>query len=478
MTTWLYLTDMAPNARILNPATGEIRTIMPVAVKGKAPIGLRRYLLQELPGGVFQETGACVPLDVDLLADIEDAYVAPNLWNYDYPHLTTETATTPADEARIIDVLTKQMQDYPYDFEIVGLQRRFLMYFSDGNYESQKRFERLIPRPDSSPFRRDDALRRRYDWVWNSNMRDAKVPYPKAQAQLYGGLVPCLYMGPAWTVRFRLDGQDVLLERCRVYVDDAGTFLCSDWCQRHDFSSYGHGINLQMGIYSFGSWVTGPCLQYNLNQGSFAPKHATIERAAMRDALKMHVLVPSFSDALTKATKAVAKAAKPLVAAPDAGPITKDAMAEAIQLAQAVFEAPRPLATAPDDAPPPRPATTSWAPAEALHDGRLLATITTGGEERTVAYWPSRDDPYAINVLLMPTDWRKRVGTTHLDDVTIEDGFLHERFSINTASSTGFTYLGSYEDEELEQGWWLYSSACHWRDVILPTLPTLTPQET
>lgn len=343
MSKWIYLTDLAPQAQIMNLETGKLRAIMAAAVKDKAPSGLRRGLLEEMPGGTFVETGEFAPITEELLADLEDVYKAPNGWNYDWPHFQVELDgdTLPGFRDKIASRLTTMMEAHPFEFEITGLQRRYLMYYSDGSYNTQKKFASLIPQPDAPPYRRDGTLRRRYDFEWDSIMRDANVPYPKEKEQRYGGLRPCLYYGAAWVVRFRVDGQDVLLDRCRVYVDDEANFICSDWCQRHDFSSYQQGINLQTGIYTFDGWVVNSAISKAMQGGHFKPKGVTIKREAVRDLMKKsHVLeVPKFEDTFTTALSNVKKYAKPVVKAEpkpvvEVGPITADVMAEA----QAAFE--------------------------------------------------------------------------------------------------------------------------------------------
>jgi hypothetical protein len=345
---WVYLTDLIPTGTIMNLESRETRQIMSSGIKDRAPAGLRRYVLEEREGGAkFQETGEILPITVDLLDDLEDSYSLANSWIADWPHYHVEHVGD-ADrdmEERVRQRLTRMMGDYPYDFQITGLQRRYLMYFSDGDYNSQKKFERLIPVPKSSPFRSDGALRRRYDWIWNSNMRDAQVPFPKSQRLQYGALSPCLYLGPAWVVRFTLDGVDVLLDRCRVYVDDDANFICSDWCQRHDYSSYNSGINLQQGIYTFDSWVNGPCITRNKEAGNFdAPVKRTQIRSIMHKA--QPVVTRSFEQSYAAAAENVKKYAKPILVTPpptpDAGPITPEAMAEAFALSEGIWAAREP----------------------------------------------------------------------------------------------------------------------------------------
>lgn len=480
MTQWIYLTDMAPQATIMNTQTGEMRRIMSSAVKDRAPAGLRRFLLDEVNDGLFRETGEVVPLTESLIDDLEESYHRPNAWNYDWPHFQIESAADidPSMRERVASRLTAMMGQHPYEFEITGLQRRYLMYYSDGNYKSQQRFERLVPSPDSSPFRRNGDLRRKYNWIWNSNMRDAKVPFPSEQQGLYGDLRPCLYTGPAWVVRFLLDGQDVLLERCRVYVDDDANFICSDWCQRHDYSSYGDGINLQTGLYSFDSWVTGPCLTKNTESGKFKPKTAVFKRTAVRELMKrMPVAVPTYEATFAKAQAAVAQYAKaaavkvePTKPTVDAGPITADVMAEAMaeverilqEKAQAAAEAAASVAPVPTTIERP---TIGRAANVNGGAGGFLFRYTKAGESGGCPV-------IGVSMLYQGQDYLN----CSLTDVFYEES-SEEYIIVDEASETGFWYGETHPSEaddssdveKLNDHWWLYSAAVYYRDNLMPS---------
>jgi hypothetical protein len=482
MTQWIYLSDLAPKARILNPASGEIREIMQSAVKDKAPIGLRRYMLEELPGGSYRETGALADLTPRLVEDMTDHSVKPNSWNFDYPDYAFETQSDPEELARVRARLEQEMADYPYEFQITGLQRRYLLYFSDGNLETQQAFEALLPTPDQSPLRSDGTLRRPFAFTYNHLMRDAKAPWPRNEERLYGGLRPCLYRGPAYVVRFLLDGQDVLLERCRVYVDPQGNFLCSDWCQRHDFSSYNNGINLQMGIYTFSTWVTGPCLVKN--GGNFVPKNTRFERTAVRDMLKRHVLVPTFDETLAKATKKIAmvsKALPPKPVAPVVGPITADAMAEAMAAAAAIFANPKTIT--PSEL---TPAVSPRIPiaADTLH---AVACIDRDddedeGELSNFGYLVQ----YEVTGTSHGQPVIKATKRYHGTDFHVPDRPLFpvdesetEYFVPDESSPTLFWYgdvLPVTDDDhdtidQLNKHWWLYSAAVYYRNHLTAVSP-------
>lgn len=481
MTKWIYLTDLAPQGIIINPETGDQRRIMSSAVKDKAPAGLRRHVLEEMPGGLFRETGEVLPVTESLLADMEDAYAAPNNWNFDWPHLKVEAEADehPEMEAKVRQRLEAMMANYPYDFKITGLQRRYLMYFSDGNYHSQQRFERLVPAPTSNPFRQDGKLRKKYDWIWNSNMRDAKVPYPKDKESMYGGLTPCLYSGPAWVVRFQLDGTDVLLERCRVYVDDEANFICSDWCQRHDYTSYHNGINLQTGIYTFDGWVTGPCLVRNVEGGHFKPVNATVKREAVRNLMKKApVAVPNFDQAFAKAKAAVDKYAKP-AAAPaeprqDAGPLNAEIMKEAEQAAAQVLK--ELLAKQPKQ--PPAPALTQrGAPTEERYEHLRIVRVPDAksaeyGYVAAVAEHENDKNTY-VEVRKLYEGYEYKDYSPDVIDLGVE---ADEHFVVDAESPTGFWYgqeAGNNDDDDydyvepLNDHWWLYHVAVHYRDHVM-----------
>jgi hypothetical protein len=482
---WIYLRDMAPKASVKNLETGEVREIISVGVKDRAPIGLRRYLLTETSGGQFEETGEYMTLaeNEGLIDELEDKYRAPNSWIYDWPHLPTE-AEGDADMAmrsRIQLRLEGMMSLYPYEFQLVGLQRRFLMYYSDGNYKSQQRFERYIPAPDASPFRRNWNLRDRYETVWNSVMRDASVPVPKNSDES-GSRRPCLYLAPAWTVRFLLDGKDVLLDRCRVYVDDEANFLCSDWCQRHDHSSYNEGINLQMGLYSFDAWVTGPCLIKNVESGQFKSK-TEFKRTAVRDLMKRAAPLPvDFDAAFSKAESALKKYAPPVkdtaqsvpaISLVDAGPLTADALAEAMKVATKIWKDTKPKL------PKVKLEQRTVAEQPGVHantgihrrgDWYLVEITKTMKDDfdgaTVVAIHPPGDHGSWVAATLLYTKPLQAVLEQDLPYAGGLDGFY-----VDDDSDTGFWYAnyGSYEegDEELSTHWWLYHAAELYRDRIM-----------
>ena len=490
MHTWMYLNDMAPQAHILNLESGEIRTIMSSAVKDRAPAGLRRYLLEELSGGTYRETGYVVPMTAEVHDDLVDFYHAPNSWNYDWPHLQIEQ-----DEGRreqIVSRLSTMMQGHPYDFQVTGIQRRYLMYYSDGSIETQQRFERYIPNPKAFPYRHDGSLRRKYTSIYNNIMRDAGVPYKPLPEFMGQSCRPCLYLGPAWVVRFTLDGHDPLLERCRVYVDDEANFICSDWCQRHDYSSYNNGINLQTGIYSFDGWVTGPCVIRNIDQG-WRPKSVTVQRSAVRELLKTAPPpVPEFNGLLIKAKAMVAKAnPNPNPAAhtlaPAAGPITADAMAEALAAAEQIWQAKQAAATT-DTV----PASSSPEPSTPQAEPTPPATETVWDRWSLQAF-KSRSDNYYL-VAFNERDYEDAEGTRYVAArfIRVDQKNQLETFDIEVLKAEAALLLPSRDDtacqgfafvndaayfvsdstdtigaEPLNDHWWMWDAAWYHQSTVL-----------
>jgi hypothetical protein len=308
MKTWIYLTDLGSLGAVWNPETDEVRTITPGYVNSRL-LRLRRGILREEVNGLFTETGEVAPMTPTLFERCVPSHVNDNGWVFTWPHpvLDYDDETSERETALIRDRLHREMSIYPYQFTILEIQRRFLFYYSDGDYLSQKSFIGYQPLPHSYPFYdtrhtipkyRDSSegetgeLRKQFQNTDGPNEVDTNVVG-----------APLLYRGPAYVVRFLLDGQEVAYNGCRVMVTPEGDFICSDWCQRHDFSSYSDGINLQLGIYSFASWVTGPCLQRATAHGGFKPT-AKMTRTAIR--LVKAVEVPTF-DAAVKAVEPTKK---------------------------------------------------------------------------------------------------------------------------------------------------------------------------
>lgn len=318
---WVPLGDLAvQQARCLNTRTGELRLVVLNQVKPKpgtkTVAGLRMFLLKEIANGNFEETGeeSRDPKHYSICTDMyhNNGYI------YDPPNIPLETADTDPEREAMRARLEQQMAMYPYAFKITGLQRRYLWYFNGGN--AQQLFQTLSFKPGQTPFNPDGTLRSKYSLFYSSQMQAAKAPHPREHEQTYGEtLEKCLYRGVAWVVRFSLDDQDVL-PGARAYVDDEGTFLCSDWCQRHDYTSYHTGVNLQMGIYNLAGWIVGSCLQKVQREFRPAAGKATVTqlRAAIAEGA---VVVPTFAE-LQKEAEARIRAEIPK----DHLPITPDVL--------------------------------------------------------------------------------------------------------------------------------------------------------
>jgi hypothetical protein len=283
---WVMLTDMYGGARIMSLDEHEDQQEILVAqvANNKTAVGLRRMILEETGhiGTSFRETGEFAPMTPELHLALSLAYRPRNGWNYDWPHLGVEQDLTA--EATLRTKLEAMMAAHPFEFKLTGLQRRFLVYFSDGNIATQKFFEGVAPYPDKYPYTTKGQLRKPYCGsvgTWGSAQRDAGVPTPSISGK------PVLYTGPAWAVCFTLDDQRPLHGNCVMYVNDNGDFLCSDWCQRHDFSSYGDGgINLQLGMYTFDNWIIGPCIENAMSVRAFQPRSVKVERVRVREVEK------------------------------------------------------------------------------------------------------------------------------------------------------------------------------------------------
>jgi hypothetical protein len=168
-----------------------------------------------------------------------------NAWMHDFIHPPTENA--PRNRARVLRRLRALVASVPFEVSFTGYRRRWLNYLSDGG-ESQ---EGLL------------------GWVskrWVRRPRFKVVPYPgKYKVPNYEeyGSYPLMYSGPAWCVRFTVDGEPWLSTGCRVWLtNDLKQMISSDWCQRDDMSK--EHINLvRVGSQTLASWIMGPLLSKN-----------------------------------------------------------------------------------------------------------------------------------------------------------------------------------------------------------------------
>lgn len=326
---YVYLSDVSSggNVWLMNLRTHERQRLSRSAVVDQSPIGLRGYTLTyNEKSGKYTETGKSVGMTEQLWDEYVDAWSRNNGWIADWPHFQLESSETEEQREAMRALLMAQCSNMPYDIEIIGLQRRFLLYFSDGDFNTQRFFDRAVPWPSRPPYGRDGSLRPVYERHWDHLMRDAGAPKPSI---LHGlELRPCLYAGPAWVVRVKVNGVVPLVQNCRMYVDDQGGFIASDWCQRQDYHTYGNGINLQLGVYSFSGWLSGPCINYATNKGGITIPDMSTRRVEIRRVLNAVRDPISFDEALKEARKEVSKMKLPEVRI-DPGPITPEAYLEA-----------------------------------------------------------------------------------------------------------------------------------------------------
>lgn len=337
---WLYLGDVTSggNVQVMRVDTGEKTTLSINQIEDRAPIGLRGYLLERNDStGMYRETGEQAAMTEELWDELTDAWRGHNSWIADWPHFQLESSVSPSEVDAMRQKLLAQTVQLPYEFEIVGLQRRWLLYFSDGDFSTQQYFDRAIPWPDRLPYRRNGELRQQFQRGWDHAMRDAKAPKPQFLQNL--SLRPCMYAGPAWVVRVKLNGVVPQVQNCRMYVDDDGTFLASDWCQRQDFHTYGSGINLQVGLYNFASWLIGPCLVYAQSKAHLVVPHINTRQVRVRDVMKNAMLMPTFEEAMQLSMVELKQSGMkfPEVRI-EPGPITEVDVAEAFKLMPAILE--------------------------------------------------------------------------------------------------------------------------------------------
>lgn len=326
---WVYLSDVGSggNMWLMNLETRERVKASRAQVVGQSAIGLRGYTLTYDAGtGKYTETGESLPMTEQLWDDYVDSWAAHSGWIADWPHYQIESSIIPEQVEEMKARLLEQAKTLPYNIEIIGLQRRFMMYYSDGGFDSQKFFDRAIPWPERLPYNRNGDLRPQYQKHWDHLMRDANAPQPKI-LQHYS-LRPCLYAGPAWAVRVKINGVVPLVQNCRMYVDDEGNFIASDWCQRQDYHSYGGGINLQLGVYTFASWLAGPCINYATTKAHVQIPKVEIRQVQIRKVLAKVAEPVTFEEAMVQA-KAGLKGMEFPKERKDPGPITEQAMMEA-----------------------------------------------------------------------------------------------------------------------------------------------------
>lgn len=303
---WMLLRDVATNTVLLNLDTKERVSVSADQFKGHRWSGLRReVVVYDDASGLYEFTGETLPITEEIADELDTEYQSfdGNGWHYEWPHVEVETTTPDQVEALRANLLA-QLAPHPYEFQIIGLQRRFVMYYSDGGVDSQQYFLDYIPTPDSSPFKRNGELKVRYVNNWDHLCRDNQIPLTAAHKGK-GVLRPCLYRGPAWAVRLLVDDQQIF-RRCMIFVDDDGKFLFSSWCQRHGQKK--DGINLQLGIFSFDGWIVGSGIARMIGERVFKPKKTkivTVRAAALKEQAKavpeaFEVLLQRQLDAMPK----------------------------------------------------------------------------------------------------------------------------------------------------------------------------------
>lgn len=305
MRKYMYLKDRRGYAVLGDPDTG--RVVFPMYDKIVGHSGLRRQILvQEKPGASLVETTEFVPITPEIAGRLALHHEDPNSWNFDWPQYPVESR---GDDPRIRAIMEARlyqiMAPYALNVRIVGLQRRYLMYFSDGNYKSQGRFLRVAPHPGQYPYDVNGHLLDAY--TSGATLDELRAGTRKPE----GGTAPLLYAGPAWVVRVTIDGQQPAFGGCRVYVRDDGSFICSDWCQRDPtradttiHSQYSKGIDLLSGqSYTLGSWLAGPCIGRAIQQGEFRPKEKIHTVQVGR--IKLPPPVPSMAQALANYQPAI-----------------------------------------------------------------------------------------------------------------------------------------------------------------------------
>lgn len=306
----MLLVDHGEIAVVL--ATGERIGFNPNLVRPLSGGAIRRTVYKRA-AGVFTPTHEIVPVDYQLPAwqgtvkgsfgtfspiaypamSVFDAtllaYHTSNNWHYDWPHRATERAGDTNDAlAVMMEKIARQVHAVPYEVGVTALERRFLLYYSDGNIATQSRFITYCPRPARrSPFNEAGELATAFLPDWTPERLAKQSFHRPSEYGLFGHESCLLYAGPAWCFRFTLDDQDLLTGGCRVWLTDDAEFIASDWCQRHDVTSYKHGINLQVMQWSLESWIMGPLLTHTAESGiKFKPKHASVGQVIRLDTIE------------------------------------------------------------------------------------------------------------------------------------------------------------------------------------------------
>lgn len=332
---FMYLRDKYGAMPLLDLETQEVVPAGPTTKRIIGECGLRRGVLERVDVQTLKEVkGEFIPLTPEIAQKLRVNHALENSWIYDWCHYPTEAeGELPGKREAVIAGLMDMMAEFPFKFEVIGAQRRYLMYFSDGDYNSQRRFLRLVPRPQEYPFDNDGNLLEKYatgptmpavmQWQAKQSGEKSVLEYdgPPFDPTIVNKkeLAPLLYCNPAWPIRFLLDDQQPAFGQCTVYVTDpqprpdgkglAPQFICSDWCQRsgRDVKVETGGIDLQAAEYTFGTWVTGPCVKRAQDEGKFIPKSAKVRTVQLASIKEKIVKIPTFEEAYAKYEPAITR---------------------------------------------------------------------------------------------------------------------------------------------------------------------------
>jgi hypothetical protein len=280
--------------------------------------GLRGQILVR-DGTKLVETPDVAPRTPALAAAMQQHHRHQNSWIYDPPHPTVDQAGDRATMVRRVqEMLTRDLPQYTV--RLVGLDRRFIWYFSDGNYGTQFRYTRLATPPNhsESPYTALGNPRVQYargpsiDAVQAAlgNPPPGFTGKPATQAEL-GNMRPLIYVGVAYAVRVEIDGQMPQFNMCRAFIGDNLEFIASDWCQRdatRERSVYdvkNKGIDLVSGRqYTLASWLATAAVKRATDEGQFTPRNTKTKVFSMRHLLKSGAAkappIPTIQEALAK----------------------------------------------------------------------------------------------------------------------------------------------------------------------------------
>lgn len=207
-------------------------------------------------------------------------------WCIDPPVYNFEQATPVAKQAEMLTNVRAQLAASPYPLVVTALERRHLVYVSDGNFKHQAGYIGGY-RHDAGPVvdritgellshKKGTVRRLATKEEVDEGYKVHKICQMKGECNCpfkwVQHMSPLLWLGPAWVLRLVAKGLPVqeqykkdsvlgpgysnfLFDGCRIYLDDNGEFICSDWCQRENMASKAHGISLQVKQYDLLGWV-------------------------------------------------------------------------------------------------------------------------------------------------------------------------------------------------------------------------------